>query len=104
MEKIEAPVNDERKIDFRFPQPQRSGQKVITLENIHQAYGDKAVYRGMEFKAERDQRIVLVGPNGAGKSTLLKILAGVVDAANRHADARPQRQGRLLFADTASRC
>jgi ATP-binding cassette, subfamily F, member 3 len=78
MDKIEAPVNDESKIGFRFPQPLRSGQKVITLENIHQAYGENVVYRGMEFKAERDQRIVLVGPNGAGKSTLLKILAGVL--------------------------
>jgi ATP-binding cassette subfamily F protein 3 len=78
MEKIEAPSNSERTVSFSFPQPQRSGQKVITLENIHQAYGDKVVYRGMEFRAERDQRIVLVGPNGAGKSTLLKILAGVV--------------------------
>jgi ATP-binding cassette subfamily F protein 3 len=55
--------------NFSFPQPQRSGQKVITLENIHQAYGENVVYRGMEFQAERDQRIVLVGPNGAGKST-----------------------------------
>jgi len=78
MDKIAAPTNDERKIGFSFPQPQRSGQKVITLENIHQAYGEKVVYRGMDFKAERDQRIVLVGPNGAGKSTLLKILAEVV--------------------------
>lgn len=78
MEKIEAPTNDDRKVSFSFPQPQRSGQKVITLENIHQAYGDKVVYRGMDFMAERDQRIVLVGPNGAGKSTLLKILAEVV--------------------------
>ena len=78
MEKVEAPVNDERKIDFQFPQPHRSGLKVVTLENIHQAYGDNVVYRGMDFKAERGQRIVLVGPNGAGKSTLLKILAGVV--------------------------
>ncbi|HUA69173.1 MAG TPA: ABC-F family ATP-binding cassette domain-containing protein [Candidatus Saccharimonadales bacterium] len=78
MEKIEAPTNDESKIGFSFPQPQRSGQKVITLENIHQAYGDNVVYRGMDFRAERDQRIVLVGPNGAGKSTLLKILAGVL--------------------------
>jgi ATP-binding cassette subfamily F protein 3 len=78
MEKIEAPVNDTSKIGFSFPQPLRSGQKVITLENIHQAYGENVVYRGMEFKAERDQRIVLVGPNGAGKSTLLKILAGVL--------------------------
>jgi ATP-binding cassette subfamily F protein 3 len=78
MDKIEAPVNDASKIGFSFPQPLRSGQKVITLENIHQAYGENVVYRGMEFKAERDQRIVLVGPNGAGKSTLLKILAGVL--------------------------
>jgi len=78
MEKIEAPTSDNRKVSFTFPQPQRSGQKVITLENIHQAYGDKVVYRGMDFMAERGQRIVLVGPNGAGKSTLLKILAEVV--------------------------
>src|SRR5882724_1086851 len=78
MDKIEAPTNDESKIGFRFPQPLRSGHKVITLENIHQAYGENVVYRGMEFKAERGQRTVLVGPNGAGKSTLLKILAGVL--------------------------
>jgi ATP-binding cassette subfamily F protein 3 len=78
MDKIEAPTDDESKIGFRFPQPQRGGQKAITLEKIDQAYGENVVYRGMEFKAERGQRIVLVGPNGAGKSTMLKILAGVL--------------------------
>jgi ATP-binding cassette subfamily F protein 3 len=78
MEKIEAPVNDARTIKFRFPQPRRSGLRVITLKDIHHAYGDNVVYRGMNFEAERGQRIVLVGPNGAGKSTLLKILAGVL--------------------------
>jgi ATP-binding cassette subfamily F protein 3 len=78
MDKVEAPTNDDKKIDFHFPQPQRSGLKVIKLEGIHHAYGENVVYRGMEFQAERGQRTVLVGPNGAGKSTLLKILAGVV--------------------------
>ena len=78
MEKVEAPVNDQRKIDFQFPQPQRSGQRVITLKGIHHAYGSNVVYRGLDFQAERGQRTVLVGPNGAGKSTLLKILAGVI--------------------------
>jgi ATP-binding cassette subfamily F protein 3 len=78
MEKIEAPASDDRKIKFSFPQPQRSGLKVITLKDISHAYGANVVYRGMEFKAERGQRTVLVGPNGAGKSTLLKLLAGVL--------------------------
>ena len=78
MEKIEAPTGDEKQIDFTFPQPKRTGLKVITLSNIHHAYGDNIVYRGMHFEAERGQRIVLVGPNGAGKSTLLKLLAGVL--------------------------
>ena len=78
MEKIEAPTSDEKTIKFRFPQPQRSGLKVITLENIQFAYGQNVIYRDLNFEGERGQRIVLVGPNGAGKSTLLKLLAGVL--------------------------
>jgi ATP-binding cassette subfamily F protein 3 len=78
MEKIEAPDDSTREIDFTFPQPQRSGHRVITLRGIHHAYGSNVVYENMEFQAERGQRIVLVGPNGAGKSTLLKLLAGVL--------------------------
>ena len=78
MERIEAPAGEEAKIDFEFPQPPRSGQRVIKLENVDHAYGDRVVYRGLNFEAERGQRIVLVGPNGAGKSTLLKLLAGVL--------------------------
>jgi len=58
MEKIEAPVNDERKIKFVFPQPQRSGLKVVTLKEINHAFGENVVYRGMNFHAERGQRIV----------------------------------------------
>jgi ATP-binding cassette subfamily F protein 3 len=78
MDKVDAPVQDGKKIDFEFPQPQRSGLRVIKLEDIHHAYGSNTVYSGMNFEAERSQRVVLVGPNGAGKSTLLKILAGIV--------------------------
>ncbi len=80
MDKIEMPEGEDKKIKFRFPQPQRSGLKVITLKGIHHSYGHNVIYQGIDFQAEREQRIVLVGPNGAGKSTLLKILAGVVHA------------------------
>lgn len=78
MEKIEAPVAREKTVHFRFPQPPRSGQRVITLKDVDHAYDDLVVYRGLNFQAERGQRTVLVGPNGAGKSTLLKLLAGIL--------------------------
>ncbi|MFO1078793.1 MAG: ABC-F family ATP-binding cassette domain-containing protein [Planctomycetota bacterium] len=76
MDKVEAPVADDKKVSFRFPQPVRSGQRVMTLKDLHFAYGATQVYRGLELEVERGERIVLVGPNGAGKSTLLKLLAG----------------------------
>jgi ATP-binding cassette subfamily F protein 3 len=75
---IEEPMEELKRINFRFPQPPRSGLKVVTLEHVQQAYGEHVVYRDLNFVAERGQRIVLVGPNGAGKSTLLKILGDVV--------------------------
>jgi ATP-binding cassette subfamily F protein 3 len=78
MEKIAAPTAQEKTVKFRFPQPARSGQRVITLKDVDHAYDDLVVYRGLNFEAERGQRTVLVGPNGAGKSTLLKLLAGVL--------------------------
>ena len=78
MEKIAAPVARGKTIKFHFPQPPRSGLRVITLKNVDHSYGDLVVYHGLNFHAERGQRTVLVGPNGAGKSTLLKLLAGVL--------------------------
>ncbi len=75
---VEEPQEELKRINFRFPQPPRSGLKVIELENVQQAYGSHVVYRDLNFSAERGQRIVLVGPNGAGKSTLLKILGDVI--------------------------
>jgi ATP-binding cassette subfamily F protein 3 len=78
MEKIEAPERAAPTFDFVFPQPVRSGLRVISLRDVAHAYGSIAVYQNLNFQAERGQRIVLVGPNGAGKSTLLKLLAGVL--------------------------
>ena len=75
---VEEPTEELKKMNFRFPQPPRSGLKVIELEHVRQAYGDFVVYENLNFTAERGQGIVLIGPNGAGKSTLLKILAGVI--------------------------
>jgi ATP-binding cassette subfamily F protein 3 len=78
MERIESPEPEMASVHFRFPQPVRSGARVMVLKELAHAYGDQFVYRGLNLMIERGQRTVLVGPNGAGKSTLLKLLAGVL--------------------------
>ncbi len=78
MERIPAPETEAETLSFRFPQPERSGQRVATLKNVKQAYGEHVVYEGLNLEVEKNERIVLVGPNGAGKSTLLKILTNLV--------------------------
>ena len=78
MERIDPPEEQDATIAFKFPQPPRSGQRVATLKNVRQAYGDHLVYSDLNLEVEKQERIALVGPNGAGKSTLLKILANLV--------------------------
>ena len=74
-----------KKVRYSFPEPPRSGSKVIWLTNVSKSYGDNPVYRGMDLELSRGDRVALVGSNGAGKTTLLKILAGVlpIDAGER---------------------
>ncbi|MBL9116175.1 MAG: ABC-F family ATP-binding cassette domain-containing protein [Verrucomicrobiaceae bacterium] len=75
---LDAPETADKTVKFRFPQPRKSGQRVINLKNLDFSYGSTQVYNGLDLEIERGQRTVLVGPNGAGKSTLLKLLAGVL--------------------------
>jgi ATP-binding cassette, subfamily F, member 3 len=69
---------DPKRIRFHFPEPVPSGRLVFDLQGVGKSYGAKTVYRGLDFRVERGQRVALLGENGAGKSTLLKMLAGVL--------------------------
>ncbi len=77
IERITVPRST-KKINFSFPEPPRSGEKVITLKDISKSYGEKTIYRDLNLVLSRGDRVALVGPNGAGKTTLLKMLAGVL--------------------------
>jgi len=75
MERIEL-EQDAATVDFRFPQPERSGQTVLKLESTCKHYGDNKVIDQFDFEIERGDKIAIVGVNGAGKSTFSRLVAG----------------------------
>ncbi|MGB0374398.1 MAG: ABC-F family ATP-binding cassette domain-containing protein [Opitutales bacterium] len=74
MEVITIP-REEKKIFFRFPKPPPASSKVITINNLHKAYGDNVIFDGLDLRIDNGDRIAVVGVNGAGKSTLARIMA-----------------------------
>ena len=64
-------------VHFKFPEPPRTGDKVVELQHIRKSFGENIVYSDVGLTLYRGDHVALVGPNGAGKSTLLKLMANV---------------------------
>ncbi|MEH6739785.1 MAG: energy-dependent translational throttle protein EttA, partial [Sulfitobacter sp.] len=59
-----------------IPNGQRLGSKVIDVEGLTKAMGDKLLVENLEFSLPPGGIVGVIGPNGAGKSTLFKMLTG----------------------------
>jgi len=71
-----APAHAESPFDFSFPDPGRSSDPLLRLDDASLGYGESVVLQGVELALRPGSRFGLLGRNGAGKSTLLKSLAG----------------------------
>ncbi|HHQ4757476.1 TPA: ABC transporter ATP-binding protein [Aeromonas hydrophila] len=67
---------------------------MISLEQVHQRYGDRAVLRDITVDFPAGRVTSLIGPNGAGKSTLLMAMARLL----------PISQGRICLGGTDLHC
>ena len=51
---------------------------MITLTEVHKAFGPNRVLQGVSLTIERGQSMVIIGGSGTGKSVLLKSILGLV--------------------------
>ncbi len=56
--------------------PERLGSKVIEVEGVSKAYGDKLLFEDLSFTLPPGGIVGVIGPNGAGKSTLFRLITG----------------------------
>jgi ATP-binding cassette ChvD family protein len=74
-----ADVSEREKLTYAqivIPNGQRLGNKVIEIEGLKKAMGDKLLIDGLTLSIPPGGIVGVIGPNGAGKSTLFKMLTG----------------------------
>ncbi len=66
----------EAKLELFIPPGPRLGAKVIEVNGVSKAYGDKLLFENLTFALPQGGIVGVIGPNGAGKSTLFKLITG----------------------------
>ena len=59
-----------------IPNGERLGSKVIEVDGLKKAMGDKLLIEDLSFSLPPGAIVGVIGPNGAGKSTLFRMLTG----------------------------
>lgn len=67
----------EDKLEIFIPNGPRLGNKVIEVNNISKAFGDKILFENLSFSLPPAGIVGVIGPNGAGKTTLFRMIMGL---------------------------
>jgi ATPase subunit of ABC transporter with duplicated ATPase domains len=64
-------------LEIFIPNGPRLGDKVIEVNSISKAYGDKLLFENLSFSLPPAGIVGVIGPNGAGKTTLFRMIMGL---------------------------
>ena len=66
----------EEKLEIYIPNGPRLGNKVIEVQGVGKAYGEKVLFNDLNFMLPPNGIVGVIGPNGAGKTTLFRLIMG----------------------------
>ena len=67
----------EQKLEIYIPSGPRLGNKVIEAHGLCKAFGDKVLFKDLDFTLPPNGIVGVIGPNGAGKTTLFRLIMGI---------------------------
>ena len=75
-----APKEREEKLEIFIPNGPRLGNKVIEAQHVKKAFGEKVLFKDLNFMLPPNGIVGVIGPNGAGKTTLFRMIMGLEHA------------------------
>ncbi|HVF47398.1 MAG TPA: ABC-F family ATP-binding cassette domain-containing protein, partial [Pyrinomonadaceae bacterium] len=76
MDRIEAVASEKSGGNFGLRQVERTGNNVLTVEDLTIGYDKAVLARDLNFSLHRGDALGIIGGNGTGKTTLVKTLLG----------------------------
>ena len=67
----------EEKLEIFIPNGPRLGNKVLNAEHVAKAFGEKVLFKDLNFMLPPNGIVGVIGPNGAGKTTLFRLIMGL---------------------------